>query len=116
LPLFAYGDAQRYRLGVYFPQLPTNRPFYSFNPTKRDGASNISNLGAQPHYLPSSFGPKIAQVEQFDQQGHENWVGGVVEFESHVVDEDLEQSREFWRELERRNVKGREFAENVAAV
>lgn len=39
-----------------------------------------------------------------------------MEFESHVVDEDLEQSREFWRELERRNVKGREFAENVAAV
>ena len=66
--LFAYGDTQRYRLGVNNDQLPINRPFYSYNPTKRDGANNIMNFGALPNYLPSDFAPPIAKAAQYEQR------------------------------------------------
>jgi catalase len=66
--LFAYGDTQRYRLGVNNDQLPINRPFYSYNPTKRDGANNIMNYGALPNYIPSDFSPPIVKAAQYEQR------------------------------------------------
>ena len=57
--LFAYGDAQRYRLGVNHHQIPVNSPKGVENPHSfhRDGAMRVDgNLGSQNHYEPNSYG------------------------------------------------------------
>ncbi|KAL9110161.1 MAG: hypothetical protein Q9227_005221 [Pyrenula ochraceoflavens] len=114
--LFAYGDTQRYRLGVNFPQLPTNRPFYAYNPTKRDGAANTMNYGDLPNYIPSIKAPPIVQAAQYEQRAaHEEFVGRAVEFETFVTDADFEQPRIFWRDvLGRQEGQQANFVHNVA--
>ncbi|NUP12366.1 MAG: catalase [Polyangiaceae bacterium] len=55
--LFSYGDAQRYRLGVNFNQIPVNAPKCPFHSYHRDGAMRVDgNLGATTPYHPSSTG------------------------------------------------------------
>lgn len=55
--LFSYGDAQRYRLGVNFNQIPVNAPRCPFRSFHRDGAMRVDgNLGATPAYFPGSHG------------------------------------------------------------
>ncbi|KAJ9253151.1 hypothetical protein DTO195F2_7212 [Paecilomyces variotii] len=113
--LFAYGDTQRYRLGVNFPQLPTNRSFYAYNPTKRDGASNIMNYGSIPNYIPSTEAPPIVQAEQYEQPAfHEEFVGRATKFESHVTDNDFVQPRAFWHSLAHEEGQQEHFVYNVA--
>lgn len=55
--LFAYGDAQRYRLGVNHDQIPVNAakcPVHSYH---RDGMMRVDgNYGATKGYEPNSFG------------------------------------------------------------
>lgn len=54
--LFSYGDAQRYRLGVNFNQIPVNAarcPVHSYH---RDGAMRTDgNHGARIAYVPNSY-------------------------------------------------------------
>ncbi|WAS93440.1 catalase [Nannocystis punicea] len=55
--LFSYGDAQRYRLGVNFNQIPVNAPKCPFHSFHRDGAMRVDgNLGATKHYWPNRHG------------------------------------------------------------
>jgi catalase len=55
--LFAYGDAQRYRLGVNHHQIPVNRPKIEANFFHRDGAMRVDgNYGSRLHYNPNSYG------------------------------------------------------------
>ncbi|MDR0940824.1 MAG: catalase [Bacteroidales bacterium] len=55
--LFAYTDAQRYRLGVNFESLPVNAPHCPVHNYHRDGAMRFdSNGGGTPNYEPNSFG------------------------------------------------------------
>jgi catalase len=55
--LFAYGDAQRYRLGVNHHQIPVNAAKVPVNSNHRDGAMRLDgNYGGRPHYFPNSFG------------------------------------------------------------
>ncbi len=57
--LFAYGDAQRYRLGVNNDQIPVNRPRGVENPHSfhRDGQMRVDgNRGSELHYEPNSYG------------------------------------------------------------
>ena len=57
--LFAYGDAQRYRLGVNHHQIPVNSPKAVENPHSfhRDGQMRVDgNLGSELHYEPNSYG------------------------------------------------------------
>jgi catalase len=114
--LFAYGDTQRYRLGVNFNQLPVNRPGYSYNPTKRDGANNIMNYGSLPNYIPAYNGPKIIPAAQYEQQAaHERWAGTVTDFESQLVDADFVQPRATWVTLGLTPGQQANFVGNVAA-
>lgn len=114
--LFAYGDTQRYRLGVNFIQLPVNRPGYSYNPTKRDGYNNIMNYGSIPNYIPAYNGPKIIPAAQYEQQAaHEQWAGTVTEFESQLVDADFVQPRATWATLGQTPGQQANFVGNVAA-
>lgn len=55
--LFAYGDAQRYRLGVNFNQIPVNKPQCPSHSYHRDGAMRTDgNLGAETSIWPNSQG------------------------------------------------------------
>ena len=48
--LFAYHDAQLYRVGTNHPHLPVNRPRCPFHNQQRDGAMAIESAGAAPNY------------------------------------------------------------------
>lgn len=53
--LFAYGDAQRYRLGVNHMQIPINRPRCLFHSYHRDGQMRVDdNAGDTVTYAPNS--------------------------------------------------------------
>lgn len=50
--LFAYHDAQLYRVGTNHQHLPVNRPRCPFHNQQRDGAMAIDNGGSAPNYEP----------------------------------------------------------------
>lgn len=55
--LFAYGDAQRYRLGVNHNHIPVNRPKVEVSEYHRDGAMRTDgNYGGAKAYSPNSDG------------------------------------------------------------
>jgi catalase len=58
--LFAYGDTQRYRLGINHTMLPVNRPHAPVDNYGRDGAMRFDgNHGGAKNYAPNSFdGPR----------------------------------------------------------
>lgn len=62
--LFAYADAQRYRLGVNYHQIPVNAPRCPVMTNHRDGTGRMDgNYGSLPHYQPNSFGQWLEQPE-----------------------------------------------------
>lgn len=62
--LFAYSDAQRYRLGVNHHQIPVNAARCPVHSNHRDGAMRVDgNYGSTLHYSPNSFGQWDAQPE-----------------------------------------------------
>lgn len=56
--LFSYGDAQRYRLGVNYNQIPINQAKHAdVSDFHRDGAMRVDgNYGSAPGYSPNSAG------------------------------------------------------------
>lgn len=62
--LFAYGDTQRYRLGVNHHQIPVNQPKCPFHSFHRDGAMRVDgNHGSRLAYGPNSYGEWQDQPE-----------------------------------------------------
>jgi catalase len=54
--LLSYPDAQRYRLGVNYEQIPVNKCPYSVANYERDGAMRVDgNSGDAPNYYPNNF-------------------------------------------------------------
>jgi len=58
--LFAYHDAQLYRVGTNHQHLPVNRPRCPFHNQQRDGAMAIANGGAAANYDPVRTGGPAA--------------------------------------------------------
>ena len=55
--LFSYGDAQRYRLGVNFNQIPVNAPKCPYHSYHRDGQMRVDgNQGSRLGYAPNMYG------------------------------------------------------------
>lgn len=55
--LYNYPDAQRYRLGVNYQQIPVNKARCPVNSNHRDGYGRVDpNYGSLPHYEPNSYG------------------------------------------------------------
>jgi catalase len=62
--LFSYGDAQRYRLGVNYAQVPVNAAKCPVHAYHRDGAMRVDgNGGGSTHYEPNSRGALQAQPD-----------------------------------------------------
>jgi len=53
---FAYADAQRYRIGTNFQQLPVNRPVNEVHTYSFEGNMWFDHSGARSVYAPNSFG------------------------------------------------------------
>ncbi len=59
--LLSYPDAQRYRLGVNYEQIPVNKSPYGQTNYQRDGYMQVGdNGGASPNYRPNSFDDIVA--------------------------------------------------------
>ena len=62
--MFAYGDAQRYRLGIDHNLIPVNRAKCEVNEYHRDGTMRVaSNYGRTPAYSPNyrTAQPEVAE-------------------------------------------------------
>lgn len=69
--LFAYGDAQRYRLGVNHHLIPVNRPRCPFHSFHRDGQMRTDgNLGSTLSYEPNSYHEWQAQPQFQEPSQH----------------------------------------------
>lgn len=84
--LFSYGDAQRYRLGVNFNQVPVNAPRCPFRSYHRDGAMRVDgNAGGTLSYAPNSEG----EWQDSSSAGEPPMpLGGFVEHWDHRQDDD----------------------------
>lgn len=62
--LFSYGDTQRHRLGVNYPQIPVNAPKCPFHSYHRDGGMRVDgNAGGKTAYAPNSRGAHEPQPD-----------------------------------------------------
>lgn len=97
--MFAYPDAQRYRLGVNYAQLPPNRPIAPvYAPYLRDGITVSKNYGGDPNYVHSTLSPgvpsrSITQIRHLERVASTAALGLN---EIPVDDEDYIQPRDLW--------------------
>lgn len=100
--MFAYPDAQRYRLGVNYTQLPCNRPLAPvYAPYERDGITTTSNYGGDPNYVRSTLSPGIAS-QAVTQIRHAERIPASATWglnEVPVGDEDFVQPRALWTQV-----------------
>lgn len=105
--MFAYPDAQRYRLGANYQHLPSNQPISPVNaPYQRDGAATItSNYGANPNYVRNGSTPYVISSESAltaQAVRHDEWFrGGSTLGLNEIPDteSDYVQPRELWRRV-----------------
>ncbi|SEJ94780.1 catalase [Pseudomonas sp. NFR16] len=68
--VFAYADAQRYRVGTNHQQLPINAPVSPVNTYQRDGSMRFGSNGASsPNYEPNSYAESPKQDSAFAEPG-----------------------------------------------
>ncbi|WP_139416004.1 catalase [Agromyces laixinhei] len=72
--VFSYPDAQRYRVGTNYNQIPVNAPHAaSVNNYSQDGAQRHAfNAPSTPVYAPNSFGGPVAAPESAAEGGWES--------------------------------------------
>ncbi|RFU35950.1 hypothetical protein B7463_g414, partial [Scytalidium lignicola] len=115
--MFAYPDAQRYRLGVNYQQLPSNRPISRvYTPYERDGAASFTgNYGGDPNYVRSVFTVTIPGPKSIE---HDEWAGGkggVGVHEIPVSDADFAQATALWNLFATQPGEQEGFIKNVAS-
>lgn len=84
--LFAYADAQRYRLGVNFSHIPVNAPQCPFHSYHRDGQMRTDgNMSGATSYFPNSRGE---WVDRPNLAGPPVEIDGAAAHWDHRVDDD----------------------------
>ncbi|QCU78707.1 catalase [Citricoccus sp. SGAir0253] len=97
---FAYADAQRYRIGTNFQQLPVNKPINEVHTYNFEGNMWYEHTGARSVYAPNSFGDSWS-----DQTGpvDNGWEadGELVRssYDLHAEDDDFGQAGTLVREV-----------------
>ncbi|CRL46407.1 Catalase [Sodalis glossinidius str. 'morsitans'] len=85
--VFAYADAQRYRIGTNYQQLPVNAPHCPYHNYQRDGAMRFdANGGGTPNYEPNRYATSQQQAPGF-REPPLNFSGAADRYD-HRVDED----------------------------
>ncbi|MFC5550009.1 catalase [Massilia aerilata] len=97
--LFAYHDAQLYRVGANHQHLPVNRPRCPFHNQQRDGAMAIANGGAAANYDPvRSGGPATGGFGHGDAGWHLEGVAG--RYDTRATDDHFTQAGNLFRLLD----------------
>lgn len=111
--MFAYPDAARYRLGINYQQLPSNRPHVEvYNPYERDGRGRINgNYGGDPDYIRSELRP-LKLSNRHVVPTHEQWQGKVQIRSTGVTDKDFEQPRILW-DMIKKEQSEEQFMDNI---
>jgi catalase len=131
--MFAYPDAQRYRLGVNYQFLPTNAAKSGvYCPTERDGFMNFkTNYGGDPNYVGSKLRPTafkgagetggVANGSVVEANGaksipkeEDKFSATPVTFTSEVTDDDFVQPRALWEVFGRQEGCQERFVDAVA--
>lgn len=95
--LFAYKDAQRYRLGINHDQLPINMSKNHPHTKQRDGYMSFNNGGRSENYFPSSF-ENVSVTGEFSPPAVE--IQGILDRHKRVVEDvDFIQPREFYNRV-----------------
>jgi len=97
---FAYADAQRYRIGTNFQQLPVNKPVNEVHSYNFDGNMTYDHRGAASTYAPNSFGdPWSDEVGAIDTSWESD--GDLVRQAAtlHSEDDDFGQAGTLYREV-----------------
>jgi catalase len=99
--LFAYGDAQRYRLGVNHTRLPVNAPQGVKGGARnygRDGAMRFDgNGGRSVNYEPNGFDAPVQTDEAFDFADEVSGTTGTFGLSHHAEDDDFVQAGALYR-------------------
>jgi catalase len=110
--LFAYHDAQLYRVGTNHQHLPVNRPRCPFHNQQRDGAMAIANGGAAANYAAvREDQPAIGGLGHGDAGWPLDGIAG--RYDTRAIDDHYTQAGDLFRLLSaeaRRNL-----VENIAA-
>jgi catalase len=78
--LFNYADAQRYRLGTNYQQIPVNAARCPVHSNHRDGIGRVDgNYGSLPHYEPNRFPPMAGTARVPRAAAQDPWRCGLVE-------------------------------------
>ncbi|WMY79560.1 catalase [Citricoccus sp. I39-566] len=113
---FAYADAQRYRIGTNFQQLPVNKPINPVHTYNFEGNMWYEHTGARSYYAPNSFGDSWS-----DQTGpvDNGWEadGELVRssYDLHAEDDDFGQPGTLIREVFS-DAQRDEFVQTVAGA
>ena len=112
--LFAYGDTQRYRLGVNHTTLPVNRPHACQAANYgRDGAMRGDGNGCRSkNYEPNSFNDPVQTNEPHDKPIAVQGVTGAQKQSLHSADDDFSQGGDLYRVMSK-DEKAR-LIENIA--
>jgi len=117
--MFAYPDAQRYRLGVNYTQLPPNRPICPVHaPFERDGTGTITrNYGGEPSYVRNTLGRGVGSQVMPNFQHTERIERNAILAQHEIVvdDEDFVQPRDLWNRVFDENER-RQWVANVAGT
>jgi len=109
--LFAYHDAQLYRVGTNHQHLPVNRPRCPFHNQQRDGAMAIANGGAAANYDPvRSGGPAAGGFGHGDAGWQLEGVAG--RYDTRALDDHFTQAGNLFRLLDEEG--RRNLAANIA--
>lgn len=97
---FAYADAQRYRIGTNFQQLPVNRPINDVHTYNFEGNMWYDHSGARSVYAPNSFGDSWSDETGPVDNGWEA-DGELVRssYDLHAEDDDFGQPRTLLNEV-----------------
>ncbi|MCG6193144.1 catalase [Leptospira sp. FAT2] len=93
--LFAYPDAQRYRLGVHYQQLPVNRPRNSVNAYHRDGSVQFQSDGNYDNYEPNGFEGPVQDSSYAEPPLKIS--GDADRYDSHKENDDYTQAGDLYR-------------------
>lgn len=86
--VFAYADAQRYRVGTNYQQLPVNAPKCPYHNYQRDGSMRFDgNAGSAPNYEPNSYEDAPKQTNH-KEPAFPDYLSGLADQYDHREDTD----------------------------
>jgi catalase len=115
--VFSYPDAQRYRVGTNYNQLPVNAPVAPVHNYSQDGAARHAfNPASAPVYAPNSFGgpaaqPELAGAGSWESDGELTRAAATL----HAEDDDFGQAGTLYREVYDDAAKAR-FLDTIAGA